>query len=584
MQQDFGNVKNIAVIGGGTSGLATCYYLYHKLSENNQLDQFRVHLFEKEQELGGNAHTVVLKMGETNNVDSDKNEVDPMTLVRWADMGVNDVNFSRYKTLEAAMKATGYFSDKNLKPIEDTACFFSQDNQHLYTDDIHVSIDRPMERRFSLSGTPQGTVFTTIVEYGTQMSDCEKKLDAAWDIELHTFFEVLIGLAEGRSEVLKPELKYEICLEAFNEIRKQPSLANIPGPELAKLIIEVRDNLFFPRVAAMFFTSDKGPQHLPLASPFGYFSYQEGKEQGEQFPDRRYFVGGTKRWIEHLTAYLKQGFNVNPSDPKLFIHTGVDVKFKAEGSGFSIASIKGTEDDSLRNAPFDAVVSTIHANHARTQISFDAAHAEQGNVLDPILARIKYTQSIGIVHTDASVISANVNSWRTFNISIRHGEAMVPYSITFQENRHQNDWCNPQIRHAPELSYFVTLNPTQPIADKFVLRTVDSNENLDFLCGTDLTELPESTQKHLKSGSDKNLLGRTDNKAIFYFAHNVYDKAAHQSQLDIEEYHTNLAINVKQNGYAPIVYAGSWCAEVGLQETCWKQAENAVDKLLPVFS
>ncbi|KJY78762.1 NAD(P)-binding protein [Vibrio nigripulchritudo] len=584
MQQDFGNVKNIAVIGGGTSGLATCYYLYHKLSESNQLDQFRVHLFEKEQELGGNAHTVVLKMGETNNVDSDKNEVDPMTLVRWADMGVNDVNFSRYKTLEAAMKATGYFSDKNLKPIEDTACFFSQDNQHLYTDDIHVSIDRPMDRRFSLSGTPQGTVFTTIVEYGTQMSDCEKKLDAAWDIELHTFFEVLIGLAEGRSEALKPELKYEICLEAFNEIRKQPSLANVPGPELAKLIIEVRDNLFFPRVAAMFFTSDKGSQHLPLASPFGYFSYQEGKEQGEQFPDRRYFVGGTKRWIEHLTAYLEQGFNVNPSNPKLFIYTGVDVKFKAEGSGFSIASIKGTEDDSLRNAPFDAVVSTIHANHARTQISFDAAHAEQCNVLDPILARIKYTQSIGIVHTDASVISANVNSWRTFNISIRHGEAMVPYSITFQENRHQNDWCNPQIRHAPELSYFVTLNPTQPIADKFVLRTVDSNENLDFLCGTDLTQLPESTQKHLKSGSDKNLLGRTDNKAIFYFAHNVYDKAAHQSQLDIEEYHTNLAINVKQNGYAPIVYAGSWCAEVGLQETCWKQAENAVDKLLPVFS
>ncbi|CCN68720.1 NAD(P)-binding protein [Vibrio nigripulchritudo] len=584
MQQDFGNVKNIAVIGGGTSGLATCYYLYHKLSESNQLDQFRVHLFEKEQELGGNAHTVVLNMGKTNSVDSEGSNIDPMTLVRWADMGVNDVNFSRYKTLEAAMKATGYFSDKNLKPIEDTACFFSQDNQHLYTDDLHVSIDRPMERRFSLSGTPQGDVFEAIVDYGTNMSDDKDKLEVAWNIELHTFFDVLIALAEGHAEILKPKMEYEICLEAFNEIRKHPSLANVRGPELAKLIIEVRDNLFFPRVAAMFFTSDKGPQHLPLASPFGYFSYQEGKEQGEQFPDRRYFVGGTKRWIEHLTAYLEQGFNVNPSDPKLFIHTGVDVKFKAEGSGFSIASIKGTEDDSLRNAPFDAVVSTIHANHARTQISFDAAHAEQGNVLDPILARIKYTQSIGIVHTDASVISSNVNSWRTFNISIRHGEAMVPYSITFQENRHQNDWCNPQIRNAPELSYFVTLNPTQPIADKFVLRTVDSNENLDFLCGTDLTELPESTQKHLKSGNNKNLLGRTDNKAIFYFAHNVYDKAAHQSQHDIEEYHKSLAINVKQNGYAPIVYAGSWCAEVGLQETCWIQAENAVDKLLPVFS
>ncbi|CCN33285.1 putative NAD/FAD-binding protein [Vibrio nigripulchritudo SO65] len=584
MQQDFGNVKNIAVIGGGTSGLATCYYLYHKLSESNQLDQFRVHLFEKEQELGGNAHTVVLNMGKTNSVDSEGNNIDPMTLVRWADMGVNDVNFSEYHTLKTVMTETEYFNERNLKPIEDTACFFSQDNQHLYTDDIHVSMDRPMDRRFSLSGTLQGTVFTTIVEYGTQMSRDKIKLDAAWGIELHTFFGVLIALAEGRSEVLKPELKYEICLEAFNEIRKQPSLANVPGPELAKLIIEVRDNLFFPRVAAMFFTSDKGPQHLPLASPFGYFSYQEGKGAKEQFPDRRYFVGGTKRWIEHLTAYLLDKFNPPQSEPKLFIYTGADVKFKAEGTGFTVASIKGTEVASLRNAPFDAVVSTIHANHARTQIAFDGAHAEQGNVLDPILARIKYTQSIGIVHTDASVISSNVNSWRTFNVSIRHGEAMVPYSITFQENRHQNDWCNPNIRNAPELSYFVTLNPTQPIADKFVLRTVDSNENLDFLCGTDLTELPESTQKHLKSGNNKNLLGRTDNKAIFYFAHNVYDKAAHQSQLDIEDYHTNLAINVKQNGYAPIVYAGSWCAEVGLQETCWKQAENAVDKLLPVFS
>ncbi|GLQ75993.1 NAD(P)-binding protein [Vibrio penaeicida] len=589
MQHECGNVTNIAVVGGGTSGLATCYYLLQKLGQknsDNHQGQYHVHLIEKAAELGGNAHTVVLGLGETSSVDSEGNKIEPKTLARWADMGVNDINLSMYSTLKEVMEKTDYYSDENLKPIEDTACFFSEDNHYLYTDDEHLPINRPMERRFSLTDTDLGTVFTALVAYGTEMSEDSAKQSTAWNIELHTFFTALIALAEGYPEALKASPEFEICVEAYNAIRQQPSLADLSGAELAKLIVEMRDNLFYPRVAAMFFTTDKGPQHLPLASPFGYFRYQEGKKKGEKFPDRRYFVGGTKKWIEHLTAYLINGYNNDSENLKLSIHTNVDAKFRTTDTGFTIESVvsplvdKKEEHNKLSQINFDAMVSTIHANHALMQVAFNAKHSEQGNTLEPILGRVKYTQSIGIVHTDNSVISSNVNSWRTFNVSIRHGETMLPYSITFQENRHQNDWRNPKVKHAPELSYFVTLNPTHPVNDKFVLRTVDSNKNLEFLCGTELTELPKSTQDHLAQSNKKNLLGREDNKAIFYFAHNVYDRDAHTSQTEINKYHENLPTNVRENGFAPIVYAGSWCAEVGLQETCWKQARNAVESLL----
>ena len=44
-------MKNIAVIGAGISGLAAAYFLSRR---------HRVHLFEKEERLGGHTHTVLI--------------------------------------------------------------------------------------------------------------------------------------------------------------------------------------------------------------------------------------------------------------------------------------------------------------------------------------------------------------------------------------------------------------------------------------------------------------------------------------------------------------------------------------------
>ncbi|KDM90380.1 NAD(P)-binding protein [Photobacterium galatheae] len=605
MNKELSTKNNIAILGGGTSGLAAAYYLLNHLK--NKSEHYDIHLFEKNNHLGGNVHTVIVKLGESFSSKSEKDDLyEYKNLVRWADMGVNDINLSEYTTLKDVMLNTGYLNtetingpfngttanESNMKPIEDGACFFSFNNQWLYTDDDNLPLSRPLDRRFSLEklnpsgqleSTKIGCIFNTIVDYGSHLT--ETQLEDAWNLSLSAFFEQLI-LAAAKQPHLFSEQSTQLAPNdlVLNLLKKLEDKSELSGETLATAITEVRDNLFLPRVAAMFFTSDIGPAQLPVAAPFGYFKYQEGGGKAGK-PDRRYFYGGARTWIEHLETYLRTQYE-QADNLSLHIHLDVEANLEAIEGGFLL---KGTTNPEIPSF-YQGVISTILASQVRQNLQFSAQYAEQGNQLAPIVGRIKYTQSIGIVHTDASVMASDTNSWRTFNVSIRHGETMLPYSITFQENRHQNDWQNSHIKHAPELSYFITLNPTQPIDDKFVLRTVDtstlnvrSEQDLEFICGTSFEHLPQATQRHFKRETSKNLLGRDDQKAIYYFNHNVYDKDAHLSQKEISAYHTNLPENVLK-GYVPITFAGSWCAEVGLQETCWRQAKVAAETLIQSLS
>ena len=80
------------------------------------------------------------------------------------------------------------------------------------------------------------------------------------------------------------------------------------------------------------------------------------------------------------------------------------------------------------------MVMTCHADDAMRAIKQGMS---QGliNVLD----KVRYTNSIAVAHTFAGVLAPDRNAWRTYNVLIREGQAIHPYSMTYVMNRHRND-------------------------------------------------------------------------------------------------------------------------------------------------
>jgi uncharacterized protein len=96
----------VAIIGAGLSGLATAYYLSKSGAE--------VTVFEKSSRIGGNAQTVLVKVGDD---------------LRWVDLGVNDFNAATYTNLIQMLDLLKV----PYSPLEDTASFSTHDGSYTYT-------------------------------------------------------------------------------------------------------------------------------------------------------------------------------------------------------------------------------------------------------------------------------------------------------------------------------------------------------------------------------------------------------------------------------------------------------------------
>jgi predicted NAD/FAD-binding protein len=108
---------NIAIVGGGVSGLATAFYL-------TQHTDHHVTIFDKAEQLGGAAHTLQVQIGHTQ---------------RWVDMGVNDFNASTYHLLKQ------FLDDLHVPycPLQDTTSFSTPDGSISYTIDGQWNTQAP---------------------------------------------------------------------------------------------------------------------------------------------------------------------------------------------------------------------------------------------------------------------------------------------------------------------------------------------------------------------------------------------------------------------------------------------------------
>ncbi len=522
--------KKIAIIGGGISGLGAAYYLLKNLTTT-----IDIHLFEAGELHGGNADTVFVNLGQLNGTD----------FIRWADLGVNDVNLDQYQHLRSIMQDIGFDIEANLLKLEDSECYFEQATNTVYTTDNNAT-DYVIDKRYSFVNMDNGSLHKLQYLFHENAKYIVKENKQGSDKTVDAFFQ---------------QVQQSSQQQLTQYIDQLPDQARVYAAEIDwnnSALIEsqlnwLRTYYYYPRISAMYFADPQGPGQMPLRSPFAYYQLQEGGNA-----DRRYFRHGSSQWIESLANYLKQNFS------NVHIHTQTPARVQVHDE-----EAKVFVGGSTAGEKFDAVVFACHANQAKQAIRSDSNYTDREQV-ERWLNSITYTTSYACCHTDSSVLPRNRNTWRTYNVEIRSPEnSSFPYEIHYVCNRHQNDKNNPIYQNPEFPIYFVSLthNPNR-IAKSAILNRVEAPKGEPTLCQINL-ETPsgyggEHDSLYETTPIGDALLART----VLY--HNVLDQSCLTTQNEINEWQ----FNAKNRTSASLYFCAGWTNGAGLQEQCLEQAET----------
>ena len=547
-------VRKIAIIGGGISGLATAYELIRKQTRRGQpaAGDLDVTVFERDPDWGGNAHTIPVKLGEIRGRPDLGKDGDPY--IRWCDAGVNDMNLNAYDRVAAVMRDIGYHIEprtlaavppsgdtrKGLYPLENTECYFSMDGSVLITDDADCT-KGIVDPRHSLQTLEGGTLDALV-----------KTLRAAGTYEVYGTYEDWKDREENLSLTVGAFFAKYIAdpsgLEDAAKYVKVHDKIDWKSPRLPSLIERVRDQVYYPRISAMYFADELGPEDMLLAAPIHYYCIQEG---GVGTPDRRYFAGGSGTWIDALQDFLtRNGVHFRRGKDE------GDARATVSADGVTVRTAKGAER-------FDACVFATHADHAAQALEF-ADPALEASVRR-ILEGITYTNSVSVCHTFAGVLPANRDAWRAYNVLVRNGAAVKAYSMTYVCNRHQNDTAWAPYDHAGLPQFFVTLNPQVPIPDDYILEEAAAAEVPDRVHAL----LPARTRARLQARAAANDSSPA-RKAIYWFRHNLIDLRCFTAQRALKQYHETAT---------QLFFCGGWSLGSGLHEECFAQAETVAQRL-----
>jgi uncharacterized protein len=546
----------IAIVGGGVAGLSSAYYLLKQArsSSSSSSRVLQIDVFERKTILGGNADTVVVDLG--NYIDGDGKQ---QAYLRWADLGVNDVNLATYERLKAVMEEIGYLD--RMKPLQDTTSYFNAAGTLALTDDAALR-NGVSDPAFSLANADGGRLAPLASVVHRSALDLLDSITPDYTVQM--FFDACV---EQPQEMLAAAAKKLGILIDWNDTA------------LPDRMRQVRDVIYYPRIAAMYFTDDRGPQALPLSAPFEYYRLQEGGVA----PDRRYFDHGAQTWLEALAAWLvaQSGERV-----RVTIHTDAAVAVQV------FPGYVHLRRDGVQPERYDLCVLAAHADDTMALLDFDASMTEWRKPLSDALTSVRYTYGYAVCHTYDGLLPNNRNLWRTYNVLQRsNGDSTFPYRMTYVENLHQNDPANLHYDKAGLPQFFVSLvDSLNQIPRQAMLDRVQEPHRIEPRM---LAALPQATRhqlngKALLSGYRSTADGlhrELDGKAWTMFKHNVLDAQCIAAQQAIESF--NIA-NGKQiaQGRQPacaLLFGGGWSNGAGLQEQCLAQSAKIAAWIAPAL-
>ena len=551
----------LAIIGAGVAGLSSAYYLLRDARPGDR--PLHIDIYERKATLGGNADTVVVDLG--NQVDAARGAdgADAThACLRWADLGVNDVNLTTCVKLRAIMEQIGYL--ENMLPLQDTTSYFNRSGSLALTDDagLRKGVTDPA---FNLANAEGGKLLPLINVVHTAAVDMLPRISPAYTVG--QFFNACV--AQPAHMLAKSAVKLGTVIDWDD-------------PQLRTLLTQVRDNIYYPRIAAMYFTDERnGPAMLPLQAPFEYYNLQEGKPGGPP-AQRCYFDKGAQKWLEALADHLLLHSNARV---KVAIHTEAEVKVQVRCARVAVAWESGS-------AEHDLCVLATHADDTLKLLGFDSDMGEWAGKIRTTLSQVTYTRGFAVCHTFAGQMPPNKNIWRTYNVLQRESaDASFPYRMSYVENLHQNDPANPQYAQFGLPLYLISLvKSLAEIPVETMLERVRTPHRVDPAL---LAALPRATQRQLHGASlatgYRSSADATDpalrNKAWTAFKHNVLNAECILAQDDIRLYNKGTGEQIRL-GHQPscaLLFGGGWTRGAGLQEQCIEQGQMIADWIRPAL-
>ncbi|WP_055562835.1 NAD(P)-binding protein [Hymenobacter sp. AT01-02] len=483
----------IAIIGGGISGMVAAKTLSELGYHNN-------YVFEAQSELGGNSSTQAVQLGAD---------------TRWADMGVNDYNTKTYLNIYRLICELGAVT----APLDDTTSYSNSDGTVSYTVDGLPNTSLPYPDM-----SPEA--------YQQFQQDIEFFWTSVYYVANDPFFE--------------QKTVADYLAQPYNPNNPQPKPYNY-GPDFGAYYL-------LPRVNGMYFAPTAGPQNMPIVLVTHYYVLQEGFNQyGSPNPDRRYFVGGTRQLVDRIQDWLLNDYDLYATDRNSDEQQGLgkfmlgeQVTVSGGGpAGYYVNWTSATSGATNTVGPFASVILAVHADAAYQCLS-QLNSQDQPNLPAVLqnLSGYQYEACTAYIHTDARVLPADVNAWRSFNIHIYEYPGAYPYStpytISYLENRHQNDALNLSYRLEPySPQFFTTLNPPVDLLPRYILQSP------------------------------------TGQPAIKTFYHNVATMDTIGLQRELAQLQEAGALN-------GIYFTGGYTLGVGLHEECWISANHAARRAVGI--
>ena len=231
----------------------------------------------------------------------------------------------------------------------------------------------------------------------------------------------------------------------FKVVQKRLKDGSLKGLTLAEFIHQenfssrLTDNYLLPMSAAIWSASDRDIMGFPMES-FARFYDNHGLLSATKHPQWYFVTGGSRTYVE---AFLKQfSGQVFTGSPVQSLHR--------DDSGVSIRTADGSRKD------FDAVVIAVHADEA-LQLLEDPSEQEHH-----LLSPWRYSNNMVYLHNDTSLLPPNPRARSSWNTIRDHGHrSESPITVTYHMNRLQ--------KLQSRTDYCVTLNPSRPVAEKYIL-------------------------------------------------------------------------------------------------------------------
>lgn len=542
----------VAVIGGGVSGLSMAYYLLEQQQPGDR--PVEVDIYERKSTLGGNADTVVVDLGDY---------IDPQggrtAYLRWADLGVNDVNLATYVELKNVLGTIGYLD--NLKPLQDTECYFNHDGSLSMTDDsaLRGGVSNPAFDLFYVDGGRLNKLVKVV--HRTAFDRLDQGVKPQYTVG--DFFEDCLADPKGTLGAAAEELDIRID---WND------------PELPARVCKVRDAIYYPRISAMYFTDERGPDTLPLQSPFAYYQLQEGKNQP---PDRRYFAHGAQKWLEALADYVERNSTAQVS---VRIHRDTPATVEIQPGRVAVTP-RGAAA-----VPYDLCMLATHADDTLALLNFGAPLRDESSRIAGILSKVHYTTGYAVCHTHAGVMPKNQNVWRTYNVLQRDGgDTVFPYRMSYVGNLHQNDPANPDYAQAGLPLFLISM--VSSLNEIPVQSMLDRVQDTSRIGPAMLAALPQATQRQLQgeplrtNASLARVHPDLADKAWTVFKHNVLDVSCIEAQDAIDAFNQEVAGQIAAGAApaCPLLFGGGWTIGAGLHEQCLLQSAQLAQALIPAL-